>query len=196
MHNLRLIALFGSGAADRSLCLAMMRLNSSIPLSSFSTSPITSFLFLRLVWKVNVLEREKQISVRIFFRIGGAMKIWGVTEFFSWEIGGSQKKIKRLLGGYKFQWKFCSMNSPKMHIFRATCIRGYIFLHHCSSGGGGGSHKNFWSSNRGVTKILPRYFRKFMIPIPKKMVAPLALFLEMLHKTVLHSTEKRVLYVL
>ena len=32
--------------------------------------------------------------------------------------------------------------APKMQIFRATQIGGYMFLQHCSSGGGGG-HKIF-----------------------------------------------------
>ena len=54
--------------------------------------------------------------------------------------------------------------APKMHIFRATRIGSYMFFQHCSSGGG---HTIFDHQIEGVTKVLPRYFRKFMThPIP------------------------------
>ena len=62
--------------------------------------------------------------------------------------------------------------APKMHIFRATCIGGYMFLQHCSSGWGG--HKIFDHQIGGVTKILPRYFRKFMTPHSKENGGPLS----------------------
>ena len=58
-----------------------------------------------------------------------------------------------------------------MHIFRATDAHwNYMFLQHCSWGGG---HKSFDHQMVGVTKILPRYFRKFMTPYSKEKVAPL-----------------------
>ena len=56
-----------------------------------------------------------------------------------------------------------------MHIFCATRIGGYMFLQHCSSGG----HKIFDHQIGGVTKILPRYFRKFMTPHSKENGGPL-----------------------
>ena len=54
--------------------------------------------------------------------------------------------------------------APKMHIFCATRIEGYMFRQHCSSKGGWG-RKIFDHQIGGVTKILPRYFRKFMTPL-------------------------------
>ena len=102
---------------------------------------------------------------------GGPWKSWGVR-IFSWEIGGSQKN-QEIFGWLQILMKILfNKIAPKMHIFCPTRIAGYMFLQHCSSGGGSWS---FWSSNRGVTKILPRYFRKFMTPPFQKNAGPLTI---------------------
>ena len=59
-------------------------------------------------------------------------------------------------------------------IFSALRALGVTYFFNIVAPGGGGGHNIFDHQNREVTKILPRYFRKFMIPpIPKKLVAPL-----------------------
>ena len=75
----------------------------------------------------------------IFFRIGGVMKrLGGGSQNFFMKNRGGHKKNQEIIG-----WLQILLNilfneiAPKMHIFRATRIGGYMFLQHCSSGGGG-----------------------------------------------------------
>ena len=89
----------------------------------------------------------------------------------AYKIGGVSKIIKRLLGGHKFYWKFCSIKIvPLMHIFGVVLPALGGIIQYCSSGGGGfGGVIKFlivkWGG--GVTKILHRYFHKFQRKCPK-----------------------------
>ena len=72
----------------------------------------------------------------IFFRIGGFMKKLGVTDFFH-ENRGVTKKNQETDGWLQILMKILFNEiAPKMHIFHATRIVGYMFLQHCSSRGG------------------------------------------------------------
>ena len=54
---------------------------------------------------------------------------------------GSHKKNQEIIEWPQILMKILFNEiAPKMHIFRATRIGGYMFLQHCSSGGG---HKIF-----------------------------------------------------
>ena len=92
------------------------------------------------------------------------MKKLGGSQNFFMRNRGVTKKSRDYWVATNFNKNFVKWNSPKMHIFRATRIGGYIFLQHCSSGWRGG-HKIFDHQIEGVTKILPRSFRKFMTPL-------------------------------
>ena len=106
----------------------------------------------------------------IFFRIGGHEKAGGSQNFFM-RNRGVTKKTRDYWVATNFMNILFNEIAPKMLIFRATRIGGLQFLQYCNSGGGG--HEIFDHQIGGVTKILPRYFWKFMTPtIPKKMVAP------------------------
>ena len=76
------------------------------------------------------------LNLWIFFLIGEGTKKLGGHRIFSWEIGGSQKKWRDYWMATNFNENFVQGNSPKMHIFCATRIGGYMILQHCSSGGG------------------------------------------------------------
>ena len=93
----------------------------------------------------------------------------GVHRIFSWEIGGSQKN-QEIIGWLQILMKILFNEvAKKMHIFCATCIGGYMFLQHCSSGGGS---KNFWSSNRGSQKYCRGAFGNSWPPFQRKWWPP------------------------
>ena len=73
----------------------------------------------------------------IFFRRGGggAWKSWGSQNFFM-RNRGVTKKSRDYWVATNFNENFVQWNSPKMHIFCATRIGGYIYIQHCSSGWG------------------------------------------------------------
>ena len=104
---------------------------------------------------------------------GGVMKRPGGSQIFFMRNRGSQKKNQEIIGWLQILMKI-SFNeiTPKVHIFCAMCIGGYICFFNIVAVEGG--HKIFDHQIGGVTKILPMYFRKFMTPpIPKKMVTSL-----------------------
>ena len=64
------------------------------------------------------------------------MKKPGVTEFFM-RNKGVTKKSRGYWVATNFNENFVQCQiAPKIHIFCATRIGGYMFLQHCSSGGG------------------------------------------------------------
>ena len=91
------------------------------------------------------------------------MKKLGGSQNFFMRNRGVIKKNQEIFGWLQILMKILFNEiAPKMHIFCASRIGGYMFLQHCSSGGG---HEIFDHQIGGVTKILSRYFRKFMTPL-------------------------------
>ena len=90
---------------------------------------------------------------------------------------GSQKKKKKKKNQEIFGWLQILMKilfneiAPKLHIFCATCIEGYMFFNIIVPRVRG--HKIFDYHIGGVTKILPRYFRNFMTLHSKENGGPL-----------------------
>ena len=94
------------------------------------------------------------------------MKKLGGHRIFSWEIGGSQKNHK-IFGWLQILMKIMFNEiAPKMHISCATCIGGYMFLQHCSSGGGG--HIFFDHQIGGSQKYCQGTFRNSWPPHSKE----------------------------
>ena len=110
----------------------------------------------------------------IFFGIGGSWKSWGGPRIFPWKIGG-HKNYQEIIGCLQILLNiFFNEKNWKMHIFHTTGLR-YMFLEHCNSGWG----RKIFHQIGGPTKILLRYFWKFMMPpIWKKKMAPLSMFLK------------------
>ena len=83
--------------------------------------------------------------------MGGPWKSWGVT-----------KKSRDFWMATNFNENFVKWNSPKNAYFLRYAHWG---LHVSSTLYLWRGVIKFWASSRGVTKILPRYFRKFMTPL-------------------------------
>ena len=88
--------------------------------------------YLYLIW---ISSFESTLGSYHFLPNRGAHEKLGVT-IFSWEIGGAQKN-QEIIRWLQILMKILFNEiAPKMHIFHATSIGGYMFLQHCSSGGG------------------------------------------------------------
>ena len=78
---------------------------------------------------------------------------------------GVTKKSRDYWVATNFNENFVQWNSPQNAYFPCYAHWGLHVFQHCSSGGG---HKIFDHQIGGVTKILPRYFRKFMTPLSQR----------------------------
>ena len=108
---------------------------------------------------------------------GGSWTSWGSQNFFM-RYRGVTKKSRDYWVATNFNENFVQWNiAPKMYIFRATRIGGYMFLQHCSSGWGGGEHKVF-DYQMGSQKYCRGTFGNSWPPLLKKMVAPLVNWLK------------------
>ena len=87
---------------------------------------------------------------------GGHEKAGGSQNFFM-KNRGVTKKIRDYWVATNFNENLFNEIAPKMHIFRATRIGGYMFLQHCSSGWGG--HKIFDHQIGGSQKYCRGTFR-------------------------------------
>ena len=140
--------------------------------TSLLQSLITKFLcfyFSKMWFFFNLLFLQPWYKGAImFFWIRGPWKSWGSQNFFKRNRGGVTKKNQEIIG-----WLQILFNeiAPKC-IFSALCASGATYLFNVVAPGGG-VIKFLIIKWGGGTKILLRYFGKFMTPpIPKKMVAP------------------------
>ena len=102
---------------------------------------------------------------------GGHEKAGGSQNFFMKNRGG-HKNNQEIIGALQILLKILFNEIvPKMHIFGTTPIGVTCFFNIVAPKGG---HKIFdHQMGGGVTKILPRYFWKFMTPHSKENGGPL-----------------------